>query len=488
MTRNDSSIIAFRLGHRAPLDGGLRLVGAHTDSPCLRVKPQPELQRQGFFQLGVEVYGGALLAPWFDRDLSLAGRVTFREGGKVQSLLIDFEQPIAVIPNLAIHLNREANQGWAINAQTELPPILAQFPGEDSADFRAVLTERLAEEHGISADAVLDYELSFYDTQSAAVIGLNQDFIAGARLDNLLSCYAGLQALIEADGDESCVLVCTDHEEVGSCSACGADGPFLEQVLRRVLPEGDAFVRDHPEIAAGLGPTTPTACIPTTPTSTMPTTVRKLNAGPVIKVNSNQRYASNSETAGFFRHLCLAEEVPVQSFVTRSDMGCGSTIGPITASQLGVPHRRHRPADLRHALDPRAGRQPRPGAPGEGAQRLLRERRTGHDLPLPIGEGWGEGMSASGLQPPSPSRAAPAPLPNGRGKPATSLPLPQSGTSTLTRTASWRQYSTSQSMMRPCWSRLTRVMHNAGLPGAALRLKAASAGKAVGRISKATLP
>ena len=335
VTRNDSSIIAFRLGHRAPLDGGLRLVGAHTDSPCLRVKPQPELQRQGFFQLGVEVYGGALLAPWFDRDLSLAGRVTFREGGKVQSLLIDFEQPIAVIPNLAIHLNREANQGWAINAQTELPPILAQFPGEDSADFRAVLTERLAEEHGISADAVLDYELSFYDTQSAAVIGLNQDFIAGARLDNLLSCYAGLQALIEADGDESCVLVCTDHEEVGSCSACGADGPFLEQVLRRVLPEGDTFVRIiqksllvsadnahgvHPNYAdkhdANHGP--------------------KLNAGPVIKVNSNQRYATNSETAGFFRHLCMAQEVPVQSFVVRSDMGCGSTIGPITASHLGV--------------------------------------------------------------------------------------------------------------------------------------------------------
>lgn len=335
VTRNDSSIIAFRLGNRAPLDGGLRLVGAHTDSPCLRVKPQPELQRQGFLQLGVEVYGGALLAPWFDRDLSLAGRVTFREGGKVQSLLIDFEQPIAVIPNLAIHLNREANQGWAINPQNELPPILAQVSGDERADFRAVLADRLAEEHGISADAVLDYELSFYDTQGAAVIGLNQDFIAGARLDNLLSCYAGLQALIEAEGDETCVLVCTDHEEIGSCSACGADGPFLEQVLRRVLPEGDGFVRViqksllvsadnahgvHPNYAdkhdGNHGP--------------------KLNAGPVIKVNSNQRYATNSETAGFFRHLCLAEEVPVQSFVVRSDMGCGSTIGPITASQLGV--------------------------------------------------------------------------------------------------------------------------------------------------------
>lgn len=335
VTRNDSSIIAFRLGRRAPLEGGLRLVGAHTDSPCLRVKPQPELQRQGFLQLGVEVYGGALLAPWFDRDLSLAGRVTFREGGKVQSLLIDFQQPIAVIPNLAIHLNREANQGWPINAQTELPPILAQLSGDERADFRALLADRLAVEHGICADAVLDYELSFYDTQGAALIGLNQDFIAGARLDNLLSCYAGLQALIEAEGDETCVLVCTDHEEIGSCSACGADGPFLEQVLRRVLPEGDAFVRTiqksllvsadnahgvHPNYAdkhdANHGP--------------------KLNAGPVIKVNSNQRYATNSETAGFFRHLCLAEEVPVQSFVVRSDMGCGSTIGPITASQLGV--------------------------------------------------------------------------------------------------------------------------------------------------------
>ena len=335
LTRNDSSLIAIRLGKESPVSAGIRLVGAHTDSPCLRVKPQPELQRHGFLQLGVEVYGGALLAPWFDRDLSLAGRVTFRQDGRVASQLVDFRVPIAVIPNLAIHLNRGANEGWPINAQNELPPILAQVAGSERFDFRALLTEQLAKEHGVNADVVLDYELSFYDTQPAAVIGLNEEFIAGARLDNLLSCFAGLQALLRAEGEETCVLVCTDHEEVGSSSICGADGPLLEQTLQRLLPDGDDYVRAiqrsllvsadnahgvHPNYAdkhdGNHGP--------------------KLNAGPVIKVNSNQRYATNSETGGFFRHLCMAEEVPVQSFVVRSDMGCGSTIGPITSSRLGV--------------------------------------------------------------------------------------------------------------------------------------------------------
>lgn len=133
--------------------------------------------------------------------------------------------PIATIPNLAIHLNRAANEGWAINPQTELPPILAQVAGDERVDFRALLTDQLAREHGLNADVVLDFELSFYDTQSAAVIGLNSDFIAGARLDNLLSCYAGLQALLNTETDETCLFVANDHEEVGSCSACGARRP-----------------------------------------------------------------------------------------------------------------------------------------------------------------------------------------------------------------------------------------------------------------------
>jgi aspartyl aminopeptidase len=336
VTRNDSSIIAIALGRHSPLETGLRLVGAHTDSPCLRVKPNPELHKQGFWQLGVEVYGGALLAPWFDRDLSLAGRVTFRRDGKVESQLIDFRKAIAVIPNLAIHLNREANQGWTINPQIELPPILAQIANADVGDFRALLAEQLSIEHDLNADAVLDYELSFYDTQGAAVIGLNGDFIAGARLDNLLSCYAGLEALLTADSEQTCVLVCTDHEEVGSSSACGADGPMLEQVLQRLLPGGDGFTRCMQKSLL-VSADNAHAVHPNYADKHDDNHGPKLNAGPVIKINSNQRYATNSETAGFFRHLCLENEVPVQSFVTRSDLGCGSTIGPITASRLGVP-------------------------------------------------------------------------------------------------------------------------------------------------------
>lgn len=335
VTRNDSSLIAFCLGTEGALKDGLRLVGAHTDSPCLRVKPQPELVQQGLWQLGVEIYGGALLAPWFDRDLSLAGRVTFRSlDGQLDSRLIDFKRPIAVIPSLAIHLNRGVNDGQKINPQTDMPPVLA-IATEPQPDLRALLTQQLASEYPeLRVERVLDFELSFYDTQPPAVIGLHGDFLTSARLDNLLSCHAGLLALLKA-GSQPAMLVCTDHEEVGSSSHCGADGPFLEDVLLRLLPDpiertrviqrslmisADNAHAVHPNFAdrhdGNHGP--------------------QLNGGPVIKINSNQRYATNSETAGLFRHLCEQAKVPVQSFVVRSDMGCGSTIGPITASRVGI--------------------------------------------------------------------------------------------------------------------------------------------------------
>jgi len=333
--RNGSSIVAFRTGRRPVDQAGIRMVGAHTDSPCLKVKPNPELRRKGYFQLGVEVYGGVLLNPWFDRDLSLAGRVSFLDdGGAVRDALVDFRRSIASIPSLAIHLDREANSNRTVNAQTDLPPILMQVPEDDTTRFADLLKEQLESEHpGTQVNKVLGYELGFYDAQPASLVGFREEFIASARLDNLLSCFIGIRALIDGSGDEPALLVCNDHEEVGSMSAEGAHGPFLASVLDRWCGDGRGrsmarsmmisadnahgvhpnYLEKHDENHGPL-----------------------LNQVPVIKVNHNQRYATNSRSAAIYRHISDELGLPYQTFVVRSDMGCGSTIGPVTAGNLGV--------------------------------------------------------------------------------------------------------------------------------------------------------
>ena len=333
--RNDSSIIAFKLAEEDVAETGIQIVGAHTDSPCLKVKPQPEIVSKGYLQLGVEVYGGALLNPWFDRDLSLAGRLSYLdEDGDLNHHLINFENPVAVIPSLAIHLDREANKNRSINAQKDIPPILLKLPNEDRPDFKQILLQLLQKD---VADAVevLDYELCFYDVQEPAYVGLHQDFIASARLDNLLSCFTGLMAMTETSNPGSKMLVCTDHEEVGSASAAGAQGNFLESVLKRIAGSEENFARmiDHSMLisadnAHGIHPNY------TDKHDDNHGPI--INNGPVIKLNANQRYASNSETSAIFKQLCKKADVPVQSFVVRSDMACGSTIGPITASEIGI--------------------------------------------------------------------------------------------------------------------------------------------------------
>ncbi len=339
VVRNGSSIIAFTVATKTLMHNGFRMVGAHTDSPCLKVKPAPEVTSQGYFQLGVEVYGGALLNPWFDRDLSLAGRVVFKNAaGKVKSTLVNYEKPIASIPSLAIHLDREANKNRNINPQTHIPPVLMKA-GNDNTDFRDLLLAKLQHDQPDSgAEKVMDYELSFYDTQAPALIGLNDDFIASARLDNLLSCFVGMKALIgisQSDMQQNCVLVCNDHEEVGSMSASGAQGPMLKSVLRRMIDSDDDFVRVMSR-SMMISADNAHGIHPNFPDKHDANHGPLLNAGPVIKVNANQRYATDSETSSVFRHICDLAEEPVQSFVVRTDMACGSTIGPITASELGV--------------------------------------------------------------------------------------------------------------------------------------------------------
>lgn len=336
VTRNDSSIIAFKLGED-PVAKGINMLGAHTDSPCLKVKPQPDILFNGYYQLGVEVYGGALLNPWFDRDLSLAGRVNYLdEDGDLCSTLVNFETPIAVIPSLAIHLDREANKNRSINAQTDIPPVLLKLPNSESDDkpsFHDILLQKIQDE--TDATEVLDYELSFYDVQEPAYIGLHQDFIASARLDNLLSCYTGLMALTETDNPGSKLLVCTDHEEVGSVSTSGAQGTFLQSVLERIAGSHENMGRMMDQ-SMMISADNAHALHPNFADRYDENHGPEINKGPVIKVNANQRYATNGHTSAIFRKLCKQADVPVQSFVVRSDMGCGSTIGPITASNLGV--------------------------------------------------------------------------------------------------------------------------------------------------------
>ena len=331
--RNDSSIIGFRLAED-PASGGLRMVGAHTDSPCLKLKPNSAFEAFGYRQLGVEVYGGVLLNPWFDRDLSLAGRVTLRTRDGTDNYLIDWGSPIAIIPSLAIHLDREANKTRSINAQTYLPAIIATATKELELD--AMIRGKLRDDgHKISDDGVLDFELSLYPVEQCNLVGIDQEFIAGARLDNLLSCFVATRALIDSDGARNQLVVCNDHEEVGSGSAAGARGTFLRDVLARICPEAEQRIR---ALAHSMLVSTDNAH------GIHPNFADKhderhgplLNAGPVIKVNQNQSYATNSETAAIFKFAAQQAGINTQSFVTRSDMGCGSTIGPLTATALGV--------------------------------------------------------------------------------------------------------------------------------------------------------
>jgi len=333
VSRNGSSLIAVSMN--APLEQGFHIVGAHTDSPCLKLKPNASYRNHGYLQLGVEVYGGALLAPWFDRDLSIAGRLTVTaRNGQIVNRNIDFKRAVATIPSLAIHLNRDVNDKLEINRQTHLPPVLALI--EEDVDLHTILLEQLHLQYpDQDFETVLAHELSLYDTQAPAIIGLHKQLLASARLDNLLSSYIALRSLLEQDDQQNSIVVLTDHEEVGSSTASGAAGPFLESVLRQICDDENRY-RTAIERSLLISADNAHAVHPNYADRHEPRHQPGMNKGLVIKINHNQRYASNSETQGLFMQLCQRVDVPCQQFVVRSDMGCGSTIGPITATELGV--------------------------------------------------------------------------------------------------------------------------------------------------------
>lgn len=335
IVHQDGGLIAFVLTD-APLDQtGLRIAGAHTDSPCLKVKPQPLKIKNNYLQLGVEVYGGALLRPWFDRDLSLAGRVSWSEKNDgFNSGLINFQYPLAIIPSLAIHLDKEVNTKNSINKQADLVPLL-QLTAQDES-FAGLLIQQIEQEHPqAKPEKILGHDLFFHDVQKPARIGLHGDFITGARLDNLLSCFTLIHALADNPGLQNSLVVLNNHEEVGSVSAGGAQGPFLKHLLKCLLPQPDRLRRMlcrslliSTDNAHGVHPNFSDRHDP----EHLPT----LNNGPVIKWNANQRYATDAVSGGFFRALCRRIGVEAQDFVMRNDMACGSTIGPLTAAEIGV--------------------------------------------------------------------------------------------------------------------------------------------------------
>jgi aspartyl aminopeptidase len=343
--RNGTSLIAFICGSQPPADSGCLIIGAHTDSPNLRVKPSPELNRHGYRQLGVEVYGGVLLSTWLDRDLSLAGRVTFdrSRGLGIETRLVDFQRPLLRVPNLAIHLNRTVNsEGLLLNPQSHMAPILG-LAEHNTQSLNQLLAERLSGTgEAVSPEQILAWDLSLYDVQRASVSGLYYEFIHSARLDNLASCFAALQALVDVKAPHAATRcsVLYDHEEVGSRSAQGACSPVLRQVLSRIAESysnnsQEAFARAMARsflISADMAH----AIHPNYADKHEPSHSPVLGKGPVIKLNVNQSYASDGLTVARLEQWARRAEVPLQRYVVRSDLPCGSTIGPLTAAELGI--------------------------------------------------------------------------------------------------------------------------------------------------------
>ena len=339
VVRGGASIIAFKLGQQSLSEKGFRMIGAHTDSPGLRLKTHAAHASNGLVRLGVEIYGGPILATFTDRDLSLAGRVNVRTANGFETRLLKFEQPLLRLPNLAIHMNRDVNeQGLKLNKQTELPLLFSL--SNEKLGAREQFFELLASELGVSAKDILTYELNVFDTQPGAFWGAEQEFLANSQLDNLASCHAALTAMLAVEKPAATTLCAFfDHEEVGSESAAGAGGSFAADVIDRISLCLDMDEEAQHCAAAKsffISADMAHAFQPNFPNAYEPNHHVLVNAGPVIKTNSNQRYSTDADTAARFISLCESAGVPFQHYTHRTDLGCGSTIGPIVASRLGV--------------------------------------------------------------------------------------------------------------------------------------------------------
>lgn len=340
--KNNSALIAFEIGSGEIEEEGFRLIGAHTDSPGFRIKPNPEIQVEGhYIKLNTEVYGGPILSTWFDRPLSIAGRVTLKSENvfKPEVRLLDINKPILIIPNLAIHMNRNINDGYEFNKQKDTLPLLTIV--EERLESNGYLIKLIAETLKVNTSDILDFDLFLYEYADGMLIGQENELISCGRLDDLWMVFAGLKALINSNEIKSTkVLVALDNEEIGSLTSQGANSSILENILERITiglkKERQDFKRAlsnsimiSADLAHGLHPNYEE--------KSDPTNRPMLGKGPVLKIAAGGSYSTDSYASAIFKSICKKAEVPCQVFVNRSDLRGGTTIGPITASKLNIP-------------------------------------------------------------------------------------------------------------------------------------------------------
>ncbi|XP_004500663.1 probable aspartyl aminopeptidase [Cicer arietinum] len=374
-TRNYSTIVAFAVGKRFVAGNGFYIVGAHTDSPCLKLKPVSKVVKGGILEVGVQTYGGGLWHTWFDRDLTVAGRVILRnqnEGSVSYShRLVRIEEPIMRVPTLAIHLDRGVNDGFKVNTQTHLLPILAtslkaavnkgasengsvesgkkenDTTGSSNAKHHPILLQLLANKLGCEPDEICDFELQACDTQPSIVAGAAKEFVFSGRLDNLCMSFCSLKALIDATASDSSleeetgvrIVALFDHEECGSNSAQGAGSPVVLDAMSRItnsFSSNSMLLKKAVQKSFLVSADMAHALHPNYMDKHEENHQPKLHGGLVIKQNANQRYATNAVTSFIFREIASKHNLPVQDFVVRNDTACGSTIGPILASGVGI--------------------------------------------------------------------------------------------------------------------------------------------------------
>lgn len=340
--KNDSALIAFEVGTGDIEETGLRLIGAHTDVPGFRIKPNPQMISEGkYVKLNTEVYGGPILHTWFDRPLSIAGKVSLKGASplKPETRLVNINKPLLIIPSLAIHMNREVNEGFKINRQVDTLPLLGLI--NDKLEKEDYLMNILAEELKVNKEDILNFELGLYEYEKGMLIGMNEELISSGRFDDLWMVYAGIKALVDSRENEATkVMICIDNEEIGSLTAEGANSTLLNNILERIAlglgKDREGYYRalaNSIMISADLAH----AVHPNLGDKHDPTNRPVLESGPVLKIAASGSYSTDSFNGAVFAGVCEAAGVPFQKFVNRSDVRGGTTIGPVTAANLTIP-------------------------------------------------------------------------------------------------------------------------------------------------------